>query len=171
MNKIYKSIWNHVTRTFTAVSEVKHMHGKRSCSAAVVLLSPVVMLSSALAYDSFDGKDDDRWTAFVGDIYLYSDDVQSDILHTFVIGGQDAARDYGNLDGNVGTYVLHISDKNASLDLDTWGGSLFSQSTNGHSQLLVKAENWDKGLYLQADDISVTNDNNPSATNEFRQIL
>ena len=30
MNKIFKSIWNHVTRTFTAVSEIQQTNGKKA---------------------------------------------------------------------------------------------------------------------------------------------
>lgn len=55
MNKIYKSIWNHVTRTFTAVSEAHKNNGKRSknslflnsCLAALLTIVPAM----SFAYD------------------------------------------------------------------------------------------------------------------------
>lgn len=46
MNKIYKNVWNHVTRTFTAVSEIKAKKGKVGKS---VLATTVA--SSFLAVD------------------------------------------------------------------------------------------------------------------------
>ena len=57
MNKIYKSIWNHVTRTFTAVSEVKLAQGKKAKNKAlglVVIPTLAVFSSSAWSYDSSD---------------------------------------------------------------------------------------------------------------------
>lgn len=58
MNKIYKSIWNLVTRTFTAVSEIQQTNGKKAkavSTAAGICLSFVLGANSSLAYD--DGED------------------------------------------------------------------------------------------------------------------
>lgn len=58
MNKIYKSIWNHVTRTFTAVSEIQQTNGKKAkavSTVAGICLSFVLGANSSLAYD--DGED------------------------------------------------------------------------------------------------------------------
>lgn len=60
MNKIYKSIWNHVTRTFTAVSEIQQTNGKKAkavSTVAGICLSFVLGANSSLAYD--DGEDVD----------------------------------------------------------------------------------------------------------------
>ena len=173
MNKIYKSIWNHVTRTFTAVSEIQQTNGKKAKAVAVVsLVAPMVLMStSALAYN---GKYEDTWDDTGSEIYLYNNDQQTsglEYLHTLVIGGPDAARDYGDLNGLAGHYTLHISDEGSTLNLDDWSGSLFSQSTSGHSQIIIRAEDWYKGLLLKAEHISVVNDLNPNASNEFRQSL
>ncbi len=55
MNKIYKSIWNHVTRTFTAVSEIQQTNGKKARSTLkkmAIATSLVLATSSVSAYDS-----------------------------------------------------------------------------------------------------------------------
>lgn len=58
MNKIFKSIWNHVTRTFTAVSENKKTSKKGTCksfaSLTVGVISAVLIPSDALAYYNED---------------------------------------------------------------------------------------------------------------------
>ena len=55
MNKIYKSIWNHVTRTFTAVSEAQKSKGKRSRNA--LLSSVCISVMAALPATSHAYKD------------------------------------------------------------------------------------------------------------------
>lgn len=52
MNKIYKSIWNRVTRTFTAVSEIQQVKGKKAKS---VLISAAlgILTNGAFAADNF----------------------------------------------------------------------------------------------------------------------
>lgn len=60
MNKIFKSIWNLVTRTFTAVSEIQQTNGKKAkavSTVAGICLSFVLGANSSLAYD--DGEDVD----------------------------------------------------------------------------------------------------------------
>lgn len=57
MNKIYKSIWNHVTRTFTAVSEIQQTNGKKAKNAltkAVIAGSLMMMAGASDAYDAGD---------------------------------------------------------------------------------------------------------------------
>lgn len=57
MNKIFKSIWNHVTRTFTAVSEIQQTNGKKAKNAltkAVIAGSLVMMAGASDAYDAGD---------------------------------------------------------------------------------------------------------------------
>ena len=56
MNKIFKSIWNNVTRTFTAVSEVQQTNGKKAKSAVVSSVSASAIMLSCVSptygYDS-----------------------------------------------------------------------------------------------------------------------
>lgn len=179
MNKIFKSIWNHVTRTFTAVSEIQQTKGKKARSTAVALVAPAVLMSSpAWAYNG-EYSDTWNWGAIDGtEIFLWNNSNETsglEYLHTLVIGGSDAARDYGTLKSTAPvwgtTYTLHITDEGSSLNLDNWNGSLFSQSTVGHSQIIIRAEDWSKATYLKAEDIEVINDNNSVASNEFRQSL
>lgn len=58
MNKIYKSIWNHVTRTFTAVSEIQQTNGKKAKCSLVTSAALAIALcanpSITFAYD--DGE-------------------------------------------------------------------------------------------------------------------
>ena len=179
MNKIFKSIWNHVTRTFTAASEIQQTKGKKARSTAVALVAPAVLMSSpAWAYNG-EYSDTWNWGAIDGtEIFLWNNSNETsglEYLHTLVIGGSDAARDYGTLKSTAPvwgtTYTLHITDEGSSLNLDNWNGSLFSQSTVGHSQIIIRAEDWSKATYLKAEDIEVINDNNSVTSNEFRQSL
>lgn len=48
MNKIYKSIWNHVTRTFTAVSEITLVHNKISKSNCKRIKQICLILGNSL---------------------------------------------------------------------------------------------------------------------------
>lgn len=53
MNKIYKSIWNHVTRTFTAVSEIQQTRGKKAKNNTIALAvggALLSVISSAFGY-------------------------------------------------------------------------------------------------------------------------
>lgn len=51
MNKIYKSIWNHVTRTFTAVSEIQQTNGKKAKSSLKeVAIATSLVLASGSVY-------------------------------------------------------------------------------------------------------------------------
>lgn len=63
MNKIFKSIWNHVTRTFTAVSEIQQTNGKKAKSAVVTALSASILLpltaQTASAYSVGENVDID----------------------------------------------------------------------------------------------------------------
>ncbi|HIT96488.1 MAG TPA: autotransporter outer membrane beta-barrel domain-containing protein [Candidatus Aphodousia faecavium] len=57
MNRIYKSIWNQVTQSFTAVSEVQHTKGKKSRTVSLsgvlfATLLPFSLLTHAATIDS-----------------------------------------------------------------------------------------------------------------------
>lgn len=58
MNRIYKSIWNQVTQSFTAVSEIQHTKGKKSRAVSLsgvlfATLLPFSLLTHAASIDSF----------------------------------------------------------------------------------------------------------------------
>lgn len=58
MNKIYKSIWNHVTRTFTAVSEIQQTNGKKaktSLKEVAIAMSLVLASGSVYGYGGVEG--------------------------------------------------------------------------------------------------------------------
>ena len=58
MNKIYKSIWNHVTRTFTAVSEIQQTNGKKaktSLKEVAIAMSLVLASGSVYGYGGVKG--------------------------------------------------------------------------------------------------------------------
>lgn len=57
MNKIYKSIWNHVTRTFTAVSEITVTRKKRALSKSIVLAGMIASMGVQTAF-AFDGDEE-----------------------------------------------------------------------------------------------------------------
>ncbi len=52
MNKIYKSIWNRVTRTFTAVSEIQQVKGKKAKSV-LIAAALGILTNGAFAADNF----------------------------------------------------------------------------------------------------------------------
>lgn len=183
MNKIYKSIWNHVTRTFTAVSEIQQTNGKKA--KATALASTIALgFASLTAHANYDGKYDDEWrSAYINDnsvIYLYDNnpdiEAPSGTLHPWVIGYGNAARDYGSLSADNGAiydgYYLHITEQEAVLNLSQVdeGNILFSQSTNVQSQILVKAETWE-GRDSSASDFNVINDSREDSTTAYVQQI
>lgn len=183
MNKIFKSIWNHVTRTFTAVSEIQQTNGKKA--KATALASTIALgFASLTAHANYDGKYDDEWrSAYINDnsvIYLYDNnpdiEAPSGTLHPWVIGYGNAARDYGSLSADNGAiydgYYLHITEQEAVLNLSQVdeGNILFSQSTNVQSQILVKAETWE-GRDSSASDFNVINDSREDSTTAYVQQI
>lgn len=79
MNKIFKSIWNHVTRTFTAVSEIQQTNGKKAKSAltkAVIASSLTMMAGASQAYS----KDEDIWPENPNKILPFSIGINSPYL-------------------------------------------------------------------------------------------
>ena len=150
MNKIYKSIWNHVTRTFTAVSEITVTRKKRALSKSIVLAGMIASVGVQTAF-AFDGDEEGDWMAGSSGgttIYLYNNDNRPgtyDFLHPWVIGGENAARDYTDLTASrpgliFNKYRLHVTEEGATLNLDDWKGSLIDQSNHGLSQIVVKAD-------------------------------
>ena len=55
MNRIYKSVWNAVTRSWTAVSEAQKSKGKRTSLKSIFLMSLMsmsVLTNTVYAYDN-----------------------------------------------------------------------------------------------------------------------
>lgn len=171
MNKVYKSIWNAVTRSWTAVSEAQRCRGKNSktLKLAVFLIS---LALGGVASAEFNSDLNGVWSSYWWfgyhghEIHLYDPAVstqeQPRYVHTLVIGGDNAARDYTDLRADVVSgyeFNLHVTDNSAQLDLDGWNGSLFKQSTLGHSQILVYADNF-YGSNTDSYEFHFVNDNN-----------
>ena len=180
MNKIYKSIWNHVTRTFTAVSEITVTRKKRALSKSIVLAGMIASMGVQTAF-AFDGDEEGDWVAGTHDgttIYLYNNDNRPgtyDFLHPWVIGGENAARDYTDLTASrpgliFNKYRLHVTEEGATLNLDDWEGSLIDQSNHGLSQIVVKADDWHGGN-TDAHHFVVVNDSRDASEDTYVQVL
>ena len=180
MNKIYKSIWNHVTRTFTAVSEITVTRKKRALSKSIVLAGMIASMGVQTTF-AFDGDEEGHWVAGSSGgttIYLYNNDNQPgtyDFLHPWVIGGENAARDYTDLTASLpglifNKYRLHVTEEGATLNLDDWKGSLIDQSNHGLSQIVVKADDWHGGN-TDAHHFVVVNDSRDASEDTYVQAL
>lgn len=180
MNKIYKSIWNHVTRTFTAVSEITVTRKKRALSKSIVLAGMIASMGVQTTF-AFDGDEEGDWMAgSLGGttIYLYNNDNQPgtyDFLHPWVIGGENAARDYTDLTASrpgliFNKYRLHVTEEGATLNLDDWKGSLIDQSNHGLSQIVVKADDW-HGDNTDARHFVVVNNSRDASEDTYVQAL
>lgn len=180
MNKIYKSIWNHVTRTFTAVSEITVTRKKRALSKSIVLAGMIASMGVQTTF-AFDGDEEGDWMAGSSGgttIYLYNNDNRPgtyDFLHPWVIGGENAARDYTDLTASrpgliFNKYRLHVTEEGATLNLDDWKGSLIDQSNHGLSQIVVKADDWHGGN-TDAHHFVVVNDSRDASEDTYVQAL
>lgn len=137
MNKIYKNVWNHVTRTFTAVSEIKTKKGKAGKSVLAVAVASVVLSSYsplACAYDSF------VWGA---------DTIQ---LNGFYIGNNSQS----GLTHEVRTTLNYLGGSGIKLDFSTVNASyediggtqgLLSQGVSGFEQLILTSDEIDDTSY------------------------
>lgn len=137
MNKIYKNVWNHVTRTFTAVSEIKTKKGKAGKSVLAVAVASVVLSSYsplACAYDSF------VWGA---------DTIQ---LNGFYIGNNSQS----GLTHEVRTTLNYLGGSGIKLDFSTVDASyediggtqgLLSQGVSGFEQLILTSDKIDDTSY------------------------
>ena len=154
MNKTFRSIFNHVTQTFTAVSERQRARGKRARSAVSAAVGAAILAASGASTAAEIGQDPVNvlW-AEGGTIRLWaSDGVQHpNYLNTaFYLGStmfelfEDKAgsRWYESLaiENPLSAYTLELTDRGASLDVTRDTSLLLSHST-GFAQQIVSVEN------------------------------
>lgn len=159
MNRIYKSIWNAVTRSWTAVSEITRTRRAKTGATVGVFMSTLLLLGmsgSVLAYS---------WTAG-SDVKLDQNNGldEGTVNHNFAFGTGEAAKAYDSVEvsGIFCDYKLIFSDNGweASVDLDNDNlvTDLFNQSI-GYDQILVSATDGIDFLWpISDDDFSVSNE-------------
>lgn len=154
MNKTFRSIFNHVTQTFTAVSERQRTRGKRARSAVSAAVGAAILAASGASTAAEIGQDPVNVLWANGDtIRLWaSDGVQHpNYLNTaFYLGStmfelfEDKAgsRWYESLaiENPLSAYTLELTDRGASLDVTRDTSLLLSHST-GFAQQIVSVEN------------------------------
>lgn len=145
MNKIYKSIWNHVTRTFTAVSEIQQTNGKKAKSAAAVVLVSTMAMGSI-------GAAEIEWGPDTGGNYIdLTESTSQGAVGDFVIGSSKPAYDYQNNTVNIGRnnqYYLQYND-NGTLQLEPKSSLLFTQSAGTSYKFIdipAGISEWNTGL-------------------------
>ena len=140
MNKIYKSIWNHVTRTFTAVSEITLVHNKISKSNCKRIKQICLILGNSLmALNVYAAS----WTLGQAvNLDQENDDGISNVAEKggFSLGGSNPAKYYTenviiNWGGADNVYELKFNgagSQTAIFDIDNSNNNLydlFEQST------------------------------------------
>jgi len=140
MNKIFKSIWNNVTRTFTAVSEVQQTNGKKAKSAVVSSVSASAIMLSCVSptygYDSNLFRSDS--IDFSNNSFYIGNNNQPSIKHET----STPLNNYGG-DG-IGLAEITL----AAPSLSDIGGStgLLQQGLSGYRQLILTSDRlWDVG--------------------------
>lgn len=145
MNKIFKSIWNHVTRTFTAVSENKKTSKKGTCkffaSLAVGVISAVLIPNDALAYRNED---------------ITSSDI-------FSIGIDQPFKKESSTP-NWGNNSFVISTTQTTLDSNT----LLAMSSTVREQLVFQTQDW-VGTYWNRDSLTIKNSSGSNQELQQRQ--
>lgn len=131
MNKIYKNVWNHVTRTFTAVSEIKTKKGKVGKSVLAATVASVFLggySSLACAYGTWLGHDD----AIVLNGFYIGNNAQSGITE----------EESTSLRWSPGGNGIRLNFSTVSATYEDIGGTsgLLSQGTSGYRQLILKSD-------------------------------
>ena len=128
MNKIYKNIWNHVTRTFTAVSEIKTKKGKVGKSVLAATVASVILVSGGSPVHAgvyIDGKVID-----INGIYI-GNNSQSSIKH----------EEWTSISNGIGDGIeLNFSPANSLYDNIGGMQGLISQGVSGYRQLVLKSD-------------------------------
>lgn len=113
MNKIYKSIWNRVTRTFTAVSEIQQVKGKKAKSV-LIAAALGILTNGAFAADNFSVAGvvigDNQTAKYANSIGIYIND---GLNFQFKPSGE----------ANIYLTSSSLKDSNGSLLLAQSGGS------------------------------------------------
>ncbi|HIT95656.1 MAG TPA: autotransporter outer membrane beta-barrel domain-containing protein [Candidatus Aphodousia faecavium] len=131
MNKVYKSIWNAVTRSWTAVSEWQTSRGKRSTKNKKTLAVSLTLLTSLAVTSQF---------AYAAGIYgIFGNNTIS--LAPIFIGDNSqtsiSQEDYTSLNHVRNSIGIELSTVNADINkIDP-----FEQSTKGFIQAILYSEN------------------------------
>ena len=135
MNRIYKSVWNAVTRSWTAVSEWQKSHKKTSVCIANCLFVSTLLLSPSVSTAEY-------YTSYAG----HADTIT---LNNFFIGNSDWKLEQ-DIDESV-TWISHVAlgsgirldFKNIQgSDINDIGGTrgLLNLSTEGYRQVILTTE-------------------------------
>lgn len=169
MNRIYKSIWNYATRTFTAVSEIQQSKGKKTKSRQVAAaLGAVTVLLGSLSGSTL--AETIHWgSGGIGEEIDLSVGIGTG---SFVIGSSSPAYNYGEDDVDIadGTYSIIVDQPQSALDLSSENVNLFDQSA-GSSYKFIAAPSgisgWPSGLRAEDISLQVRNGN----TDNFQQTI
>lgn len=125
MNKIFKSIWNHTTRTFTAVSEATQTKGKKGRTVVTALLITTMMTVAGEAYS-----------------YDPNEDITSD--SPLLIGLNAPYKIDTDTSGFQNNNTFKFTTSGTTLST----GTLFSLSSSAYEQVLFQTNNIDWRVYL-----------------------
>lgn len=112
MNKIYKSIWNRVTRTFTAVSEIQQVKGKKAKSV-LIAAALGILTTGAVAAENFGVAG-----VVIGDNQFAKYD---DVIAIYINDGLNFQFDPSG-EANIYLTSSSLKDSNGSLLLAQSGG-------------------------------------------------
>lgn len=128
MNKIYKSIWNRVTRTFTAVSEIQQVEGKKAKSV-LIAAALCILTTGAVA-----AEDTEVEGVVIGD---NQSAMYRDLIGVYLDYGLNFKFDSS---GEANIYLTSSSLKDSN-------GSLLLAQSGGSEQVLLNARNlfWGNG--------------------------
>ena len=132
MNKIYKNVWNHVTRTFTAVSEIKAKKGKVGKSVLATTVASVILGcgSPSVCADDYESDWNTNDTIALGNFYI-GNNSQSGIKR------EDETTLYkGVLGDGIG---LSFSLGNANYEDIEGTQGLLAQGTSGFRQFIFES--------------------------------
>ena len=126
MNRIFKSVWNAVTRSWTAVSENQRAQRKGARGVKALMMSSVLLtslLSSNAVFAVYYGSNPDFGAITIGDNSL--NNVKSDD-HNFIGAGA------------IGDINVNFTSKDATLESLSGAEGLLSLANNGHEQILIR---------------------------------
>lgn len=135
MNRIYKSIWNVVTQSWTAVSEIKHTGKRSSVKMAGVFISTLLLLgvTGTVRAETWD---------FGYDVNLDIKKDSGNLNNNFAFGSGRGAKIYDDdltiLSGSYTLFFNSDTQRNSVLDVDNAAIRLIDQS-RGYDQVLVEA--------------------------------
>lgn len=175
MNKIFKSIWNSSTRSYTAVSEEKRAR-KKTKSVLLTAATLGLVFASQTVISAEQNFQFDYGANRPTDLYLYLTQNPSDFDRkgsfnsNFFVGGEDPAREFLNI--SIWAPIekpikIHLNDEDASVNQ---GSIDVIEQSLGFDQLIVSADNapqW--GSNANSSSFQVVNDNSNSSS--FTQTI